>query len=52
MEKNYLDILTIILKYKIKEKDIPYIKQAVAIIDLTEEDEEKQEKFWEYFKTF
>ena len=52
MEKNCLDILTVIPKHEIKEKGIPYIKHAISQMELTKEDKEKWEKFWDYFLTF
>ena len=30
MEKNCLDILTVILKHEIKKKGIPYVKNAIS----------------------
>ena len=41
IEKNYLDILTIIPKLETKEKGIPYTKNTVATIELIKENEEK-----------
>ena len=52
IEKNCLDILTIIPKAKIKKKDIPYVKSVISTIEKTEEDEDKWEQFWAYFKKF
>ena len=52
MEKNCLDILTIIPKAEIKKKGIPYVKSVISTIEKTEEDEDKWEQFWAYFKKF
>ena len=52
IEKNCLDILTVIPKYKIKEKGIPYVKNTISQMDLTKQDCVKWEKFWKYLKSF
>ena len=41
MEKNYLDILTVIPKFKIKEKGILCAKNIISQMELTKVDSEK-----------
>ena len=52
MEKNCLDILTIIPKAEIKKKGIPYVKSILSTIEMNEEEKQMWEEFWVYFVKF
>ena len=52
MEKNVIDLLTIIPKKEIKSKGIPFVKSVISKLQLDVHDKIKWDKFWTYFENF